>query len=163
MTPLLAMLLWAGEPAMSEKIVEYAKSQVGQKVGDGECTSLAVAALRHAGAKVRRRAPVPWGEEVAAFRDVRPGDILQFENAVFVRHRALENGGLLTSTFSYPHHTAIVAAVRKKGPRPILVILHQNVGVDGTDEAEKRLVQQGTLNLAEKRSGTIRIYRPGAE
>jgi hypothetical protein len=162
MVPILVAFLWAGEASMPDKIVEFARSKVGQQVGDGECTALAAAALRHAGARLHRPAGGSWGEEVASLRDVRPGDVLQFENAVFVQQRLLENGGLLTTTASYGHHTAIVASVRKRGPRPILVILHQNVSVSGSDD-DRRVVQQATINLAQKRGGSIRAFRPSAD
>lgn len=156
--------LWlTGEAPAPEKVVAFARSKLGQKVGDGECTALAAEALRHAGIRPRRFRGGSWGEEVAALRDVRPGDILQFEDAVFVRHLALDNGGILTTTTTYPHHTAIVAAVRRRGPRPILVILHQNVSAPGEDDAGRKVVRQDTLNFAEKRRGSIRAYRPVAE
>jgi hypothetical protein len=157
------MVLWAGEPTASDQIVAFARSQVGRQVGDGQCSSLAVAAMRHAGARLRRDAEVPWGEEVPALRDVRPGDILQFEGVVFVRHRALPEGGLVTTTLTYPHHTAIVVKIRKRGPRPILEILHQNVGMDGGDDSRRKVVQEGVLNFAEKRRGTVKVYRPSVE
>jgi hypothetical protein len=163
MAPLLIALLWIGEVPLSDKIVEYARAKVGQQVGDGECTALAAAALRHAGAGLRRRGEGSWGEEIPSLKDAKPGDILQFENVVLVRHRALDNGGLLTTTMSFPHHTAIIASVRKRGSKPILVIIHQNVGVDGSDEPQRKLVQQDTINLAEKRSGSIRVFRPTAD
>lgn len=160
---LLVAVAAAGDISLPEKVVAFAESRIGQKVGDGECTALAVEALRHAGIRPPRGRGGSWGEEVEALRDVKPGDILQFEDAVFVRHRALENGGLVTSTLTFPHHTAIVARVRRRGPRPILVILHQNVGGAGVDDADRKVVQQATLNFAEKRGGTIRIYRPAAD
>jgi hypothetical protein len=160
MAPLLIAALWTAEVPLSEKVVEYARSRLGEQVGDGECTALAAAALRHAGARLRRGSPTPWGEEVDSLRDARPGDILQFENAVFVRHRVLENGGILTTTMTFDHHTAIIAGVRKRGPRPILVILHQNVHTADSDDVDGKVVQQATLNLAEKRSGSIRVFRP---
>jgi hypothetical protein len=71
-----------------------------------------------------------------------------------------EDGAILTQTFSFPHHTAIVARVRKRGARPVLVILHQNAGVEGGDA---RVVQEWTIDLAEKRRGTVKAYRPVAE
>lgn len=163
MLPLLVTLFVSAEVSLPEKVVAFAESKLGQRVGDGQCTSLAVEALRHAGVRPPRGRGASWGEEVEALRDVKPGDILQFENAVFVRRRALENGGLLTSTQTFPHHTAIVARVRKRGPRPILVILHQNVGGADADDADRKVVQQATLNFAEKRGGTIKVYRPSGE
>jgi hypothetical protein len=72
-----------------------------------------------------------WGDEVRSLKDARAGDILQFEDAVFLSKRVREDGALVTLTFSYPHHTAIVAGVPKRGPKLVLVILHQNAGVAG--------------------------------
>jgi hypothetical protein len=98
-----------------------------------------------------------------SFGDIRPGDIVQFENAVFVRQRLREDGALVTLTFSYPHHVAIVEKVRKRGPKPTLVILHQNAGVAGGDADDLKVVQEWTINMVEKRNGTVRAYRPVAE
>jgi hypothetical protein len=79
-----------------------------------------------------------------------------------VHTRVQEDGAILAQTFSFPHHTAIVARVRKRGPRPVLVILHQNARAEGGD-GEARMVQEWTIDLAEKRRGTVRRYRPVAE
>jgi hypothetical protein len=148
---------------LGDEIVQFARSKLGQKVGNGECTSLAVAALRHCGAQ--RPDPVEgiWGEEVKSLRDLQPGDILQFENAVFRKQQYRPDGALLTLTYTYPHHTAIVARVRKRGPRPVLVILHQNAGAAGGDEDERQIVKEWTLEMATKRGGTVRAFRPLAQ
>ena len=63
-------------------------------------------------------------------------------------------------TTSYPHHTAIVARVRKRGPKPILVILHQNAGVAGGDPEAQKVVTEWTLEMATKRGGTVTAFRP---
>jgi hypothetical protein len=89
-------------------------------------------------------------------RDVQPGDILQFENTVFVSSQFLENGALYTETHEYPHHTAVVLRVRKRGKKPILVVLHQNVG--GT-----KIVQEGAIDMAQMRRGSLKAYRPAPE
>jgi len=155
-------LLWASDAPLGEGIVAFARSRLGQKVGDGECTSLAVQALRHCHAQ--RPDPVrgDWGDEVKALRDIQPGDILQFENAVFVKQQVRDDGAILTQTTSYPHHTAIVARVRKRGPRPVLVILHQNAGVAGGDPKAQKVVTEWTLEMATKRGGTVTAFRPVA-
>ena len=160
MVALLVALLWASDAPLGESIVSFARSRLGQKVGDGECRSLAVQALRHCHAQ--RPDPVrgEWGDEVKALRDILPGDILQFENAVFVKRRVREDGAILTLTSSYPHHTAIVARVRKRGPRPVLVILHQNAGVAGGDSETQKVVTEWTIEMAAKRGGTVTAYRP---
>ncbi len=59
--------------------------------------------------------------------------------------------------------TAIVARVQKRGIKPVLAILHQNAGVTGGDEDARRVVQEWTLNMAEKRGGTVKAYRPVAK
>ena len=147
---------------VNEKVVAYAQSKLGQRVGNGECTTLAVAALRHA--EARRPDPVQgvWGDELKSWRDVQPGDILQFENAVFVKQQVRGDGAIYTFTSSYPHHTAIVAKVGKRRQKPILVILHQNasVGEGDKDENDKKLVKEWTLDMGTMRRGTVRVYRP---
>ena len=57
------------EKSVNEKVVEFCKKHVGKEVGDGECTSLASAALKEAGAKPRsafedhpNRGDYVWGE-----------------------------------------------------------------------------------------------------
>ncbi len=157
---LIISSICAIDPSLNDKVVEFARASLGKRVGDGQCTSLAVQALRQCGA--RRPDPVQgvWGEEIKSLREVKAGDILQFENAVFVKQHRREDGALITLTYSYPHHTAIVARVRKRGARPVLVILHQNAGVAGGDEEDLQVVQEWSLDLAAKRSGTVRAYRP---
>jgi hypothetical protein len=148
---------------VNEQVVAFARSQLGQRVGNGECTALVARALRHAGARLHGRGQGAWGRELKSLGEARPGDILQFEDATFVRRRVREDGALVTLTFRHPHHTAIVAGVRKRGPRPVFVILHQNAGVEGGDEESRKVVQEWTIDLAEKRGGTVRAYRPVAE
>jgi hypothetical protein len=156
----IAALLCGLSSPVSEKVVEFARSKLGQRVGDGECTALAIEALRHSGASRSRSKPGVWGDELKSLRDAQPGDILQFEDAVFVRRRLRKDGALLKETLSFPHHTAIVARVRKRGPQPILVILHQNAGGEGDD---RKVVQEWTIDLAEKRDGTVKAFRPIAD
>jgi hypothetical protein len=157
---MLVMMTWIVEAPLGNQVVEFARSKLGQKVGNGQCTVLAVYALRSCGA--RRPDPIlgVWGDEVESLRDVQPGDILQFENAVFKNQRVLEDGAILTLTYNYPHHTAIVERVRKRGTKPVLVILHQNAGAQGDDDDEFKVVQEWTLDMAKKRSGTVKAYRP---
>jgi hypothetical protein len=156
---------FSAEPTpLHDKVVAFARSRLGEKVGSGECTALAIEALRFAGAKLPGRGDASqeawaWGDELKSLRDARPGDILQFENAVFVRRRLRNDGAIETLTFTYPHHTAIVSGIPKRGPKPVLGILHQNAG-NGDD---RKVVQEWTIDLAEKKSGTVRVYRPSAK
>ena len=164
MFPMLIVALWGLGPdtTLGDDIVAYARSKVGQKVGNGECTSLAVDALRQCHA--RRPDPVLgiWGDEVKSLRDLQPGDILQFEDAIFVKQHVRGDGALLTLTSSYPHHTAIVARVRKRRPKPVLVILHQNARPAGDEDREFKVVREWTLEMATQRGGSVKAYRPAA-
>jgi hypothetical protein len=161
MVVLLPLLVVALEP-INEKVVAYARSQLGQKVGDGECTALVREALRSAGAKARGHGR-SWGTELSSLKDVQPGDILQFEDAVFVQQRLLPSGDVSLSWARYPHHSAIVSAVRRRGKGVVLAILQQNAGTAGGDEAVAKVVRQATIDLDHLRRGRVRAYRPDAE
>jgi hypothetical protein len=155
----LFIIATLGLDPLNEKVVEFARSRLGQRVGDGECSALATEALRYAGATPRghgRR----WGEELPSVREARPGDILQFEDAVFVRRRLRPDGALVTLEARYPRHTAIVSGVRGRGKGVIVTILHQNAGIAGGDDEDLKVVQRWTINLAEMKSGTLKAYRP---
>ena len=155
--------LRADEPTvLNEKVVEFARSKLGQRVGDGECSALAAEALRYAGAAPRGQAS-RWGEELPSAREARPGDVLQFEDAVFVRRRMRPDGALVTLESRYPHHTAIVSGVRRRGKSVVFSILHQNAGIAGGDDEDLKVVQEWTLNLADMKSGTLTAYRPVAK
>ncbi len=157
---LMVVALDTGPAPINDKVVEFARSKLGQQVGDGVCSTLAVEALRYAGAGRKGRA---WGDELPSIHDARPGDILQLEDAVFVRTRVREDGAVVTLTFRSPHHTAIVSGVRRRGRRVVLTVLQQNVGFEGTTgEAESKVVQEGVIDPAELRRGTLRAYRPVA-
>src|SRR5947209_3428764 len=74
-------------PPLNEKVVAFAREKLGTSVGDGVCTSLAIAALKQAGARCYPAADpggdYTWGEPVLSFKEALPGDVLQFEKAVF--------------------------------------------------------------------------------
>ena len=161
------------EPRLPERnaaVLDFARAQVGRKVGDGECTALARAALRHAGARSRfgpyePDADFAWGRPVATLTprdhpaaDILPGDVIQFRDARFVT-KTRTRRATRTRTQTYPHHTAIVAAVAGR----TLTVLHQNVGLDDWTEAQKKVVQQEKLPLDDLRQGTLWVYRPIAE
>jgi hypothetical protein len=99
---------------------------------------------------------------LSSVREARPGDILQFEDAVFVRRRLRPDGALATLEFRYPHHTAVVSGVRRRGKGVLLTILHQNAGIEGGDDQDLKVVQEWTINLAEMKRGTLKAYRPVA-
>jgi hypothetical protein len=63
----------------------------------------------------------------------------------------------------YPHHTAIVASVKKLRKGAVIGLLHQNVLNKGDDEEKQKTVQEGTINTTELRAGWVKAYRPVAE
>jgi hypothetical protein len=159
----LVMIGLGAEPTdLNSKVVAFARSKVGQKVGAGECSDLAIAALRAAGGRLPGRG-AGWGEERPSLNDARPGDVLQFENAVFVRRRLRPDGALVTLTFSYPHHTAVVSGVRKRGRGVVVTVLHQNAGAEEDDDEARKVVQEWVVDPAEQKGGTVKAYRPVAE
>lgn len=68
-------------------VVHAARSDLGHRVGHGECWDLADRALRDAGARssttTGRNDDYVWGDPVA-LNAVTPGDILQFRNYVVI-------------------------------------------------------------------------------
>jgi hypothetical protein len=156
MVAIVVALACTIDAPLNEKVVEFARSQLGQQVGNGQCSTLAVEALRYAGATWRSARNGVWGDEVKSLRDAQPGDILQFENAVFTSSQFRDDGALVTQQYSFPHHTAIIARVQKRGKKPVLVILHQNIGGG-------QVVQEWTIDMAHMRRGTVKLFRPVAE
>jgi hypothetical protein len=150
--------------ALGEKVVKFCKENKGKMVGDGECGTLAQAAIREAGGKrVDEFAESPgpgdyaWGELVfvlevqdgkrkrePADAKAKPGDVIQFRDAAFRK-----GGGIAI----FPHHTAIVAEVKANGD---LVVYEQN-------NLGKKEVTQGTLSPGAMAAGWIRVYRPVAK
>lgn len=150
-------------PPLNEKVFEFAKSNLGKPVGDGVCITLAVEALREAGARhASFREPngdYEWGEVVPDLKDALPGDILQFRDAVFKGQRSLGKGRTTRWHAEYPHHTAIVAKVEREGK--LITIYHQNVATKGKGEDEKGKVQEGELRMESlQKGGWVKAYRP---
>lgn len=149
------------------KALAFARSRIGEQVGDGQCTALVREALRVAGARPLHASGsgrgFSWGTPVDSVKEARPGDVVQFEEVTFRGRRRIvgEDGSprLSLVTVRFPHHSAIVAAVGPKGRT--LTILHQNVGrPDGSSDLK---VQEATLVLSEMRKGgTLKVFRPVA-
>jgi hypothetical protein len=161
---LILMLLAIGLPdeprPLGEKVVEFARSKVGERVGDGQCTSLATEALRHAGASLPGRGHPSWGEEQKGLGTTRPGDILIFENVVIVQRRPQADGNVVKLTIKSSRHAAIVAGVAGRGREVRLTVLHQNSGFDKTHEDRRKVVQEWDFSSAELKQGTIKVFRP---
>ncbi len=156
---------------MSEKIVKFCKDHLGKKVGEGECTDLADAALQSAGAKRRtafkehpNKDDYVWGELVYALeiqdnsqketkvpkRTIQPGDVIQFRDA---RFEGTKLRGFDIYRVSCPHHTAVVLAVKEDN---MLSVLEQNIN-------GKKVVVENTYRLTDLKTGWVRIYRPVEE
>jgi hypothetical protein len=151
-------------PPLNHKVLEFARKRIGEKVADGQCISLAVEALRYAGAKRYPFDPsgdFVWGRPVASFNEVLPGDILQFRNAVFEGKRWITKRRWVSWHHEYAHHTAIVSEVREGGR--VVAILHQNVGAHDADDATKQVVQEASIRPESLQAGgAVAIYRPVA-
>jgi hypothetical protein len=155
MLVILLALVCGADSLINDQVVAFARSKLGETVGDGQCSTLAAEALRQAGAKVRRGEHGSWGEELKSLLEAKPGDILQFDDTYFAHTSFGDDGTTTKRMILFPHHTAIVARVRKRGTKPTLVIVHQNVG-------DTKVVQEWTINIADKKRGTIKLYRPVA-
>jgi hypothetical protein len=149
-------------PELNRKVLEFARGQLGKKVGDGECSTLAREALQYAGARIfpwARSGDFIWGRPVASFAEALPGDIVQFRDTVFDGRAWISGDRWMSWHYEYPHHTAIVAAVHGGGAE--VIVLHQNVHGGGSNKTPLKLVQQGTLwPESLQPGGRLWIYRP---
>jgi hypothetical protein len=153
-------------PVLNQEVVDFARqaAATGEKVGDGQCSNLAEAALMAANAKIypphglkgqmgkdgRLKADpnenYQWGTLIARFTpgnvggvtNLLPGDILQFRNVQF-------------DLFYAEQHTAIVDQVETVGANTFVHILEQHT--------KGELVTARTLDFSEFRS---RIAARGA-
>ena len=150
-------------PPLNQKVVDFTRSNLGKPVGDGICITLAIEALREAGARRGSfrdpKGDFTWGEPVPDLKDALPGDVLQFRDAVFKGQRSLGKGRTTRWHQEYPHHTAIVARVERDGK--LITIYHQNVETEGKGKAEKGNVQEGELRMESlQKGGWVKAYRP---
>jgi hypothetical protein len=171
LTVAAALLCTGGAPAtatlpdLNAKVLAFARGKMGSEVGDGSCTSLAIAALKEAGARpyptAEEEGQFQWGEPVASFEQALPGDVLQFHNAVFQGKKSLSWGRTTTWHYSFPHHTAILARVSDGGK--VVVVLHQNVTVRIKGKKDVKGVQETPLPMDSlQKGGWVHIFRPVA-
>jgi hypothetical protein len=152
-----------GLPPLNSSVAAFAREKLGQQVGNGECTSLAVEALAHAGARKTPENPgdgnYVWGDPIASFREALPGDVVQFRDAVFRGRRPLSGRRWESWHQEYPHHTAIVSGIRDQGR--VVTILHQNISKKGAAEDRTKLVSESTIRPESlQKGGKVWIYRP---
>lgn len=158
----------AVEADLGAKVMRFCRSNLGQKVGDGQCAALDIKALAAAGAAgmARKHSPGPedyvWGREVALVEGgpkyvkgletlvrVKPGDMIQFRDARL--EGSYHDGRRGTYWYRFDHHSAVVNEV--DAAQGILKVFHQNSG-------GKQFVTQDTFHLADLVKGWLRIYRP---
>jgi hypothetical protein len=167
---LLAVIATTGaQPSISDKVVKFGKDHLDKKVGAGECTDLADAALKQAGAKPRsafkdspNEGDYVWGDLVYALEikdgapketkvpkmSIQPGDVIQLRDTTF---KGKNLRGFENYDVNYPHHTAVVLAVKKE--EGVITVLEQN-------NNGKKVVMENPYRLTDLRSGWLRIYRP---
>ncbi len=152
---------------VNELLVRFCRANLGRKVGNGQCSELAVLGLPASGGVLDFNNL--WGSNICQFEgvngrpivrlgsagrlsknkktvDVRPGDIIQYENVRFLKQW---NGG--SSWKNYPHHTSIIAQVSRNGQT--FKVYEQNVN-------NTQYVLETTLYMPELTAGTMRISRP---
>jgi hypothetical protein len=128
-------------PALNQRVLDFAVSNLGKQVGFGECWELGADALVYANAEPPRGQV--FGDAVP-LNSMLPGDILEFDNARFV-------GAGYWLALGAPYHTAIVSGVQGNS----VAMLNQNVN-------NVKRVQITVIHLADLHSGTIAVYRPAA-
>jgi hypothetical protein len=167
--------------AMGDKILAYAREQQGRQVGTGECTELAVEAMKRADAKdvwsygeTSADGDYVWGNQVA-LKDAQPGDIVQFRNFTIkttIVALEIQPGGQYANTESSAvetrdHHTAIVEAnyggellVLEQNVEPHLVVQRTLLPVASATTQGSPDGTPGVLETTFEVDGIARIYRP---
>jgi hypothetical protein len=164
----------AGNTSMAERIVNYPRRHRGQRVGDGECFTLADRALRGAGARsaadygqVAPDVDYVWGTSVQ-LGAVQPGDVIQFRNYRYDREVETQHpdGSVTTETEfqERPHHTAIVESIGGGGE---ITVLEQNSPVGSAVTRSRLFFSNSQRDTGGRRtsvtvSGTVWFYRPQA-
>jgi hypothetical protein len=135
--------------SVEAKMVKYAHSQLGKRVGSGECTDLVIEALRIAHAKpgdLSNQTDYHWGHSRGQITTgIKPGDIIQFENCVFKKTTTTANGGTRSSQQNMPHHTAIV---RNEDGHHVHIYQQNTEG-----DLAKSVVHEASLDLRTLQSG----------
>jgi hypothetical protein len=174
---MVAAELYATAEDIGPAVLHFAEQQLGKKVGDGECATLAAYAIGAAGGKsskelgpIGRNADYVWGRPIctwtpgnASAKEVQPGDIIQFRDVKLTRNTKtskpvrgsrphVRTSGVETSCV---RHTAIVRAVNGD----FVEILEQNVK-DASAPATSKVIQRTICIVSTKtlrRQGSISI------
>jgi hypothetical protein len=145
---------------INQKVLIWARGQIGKQVGDGECWTLPDRALKRAGAQSSTTTgdddDYVWGDPIQ-LKDILPGDILQFRDFLVVKQTDTKastpdgwsGGGQYRDPKTRGHHTAIVDAIL--GPNQVR-ILEQHVKPLGPK------VQAHTIPLRRETSPSATTY-----
>jgi hypothetical protein len=135
----------ASIPALNAKVLAYAVSHRGRRIGDGICHTLVDRALVAAGARPMSghssNGDEIYGRTVPKLSEVLPGDVLELRNAVFPNYKM-------------HWHVAIVARVA--GSK--ITIMEQNWD---NDKADGKHVRSFVLDFSKRNRGAkIHAFRP---
>jgi hypothetical protein len=133
-----------GFPDLNVRVANFGVQHLSEKIGNGECWTLAEKALEFAGAQPATG--YVFGRLLPQNDTWLPGDIIQFTKCEFVD---IEPNRRSTITVGTPNHTAIIYSI-KDG---LVTVLQQNVNGD-------KHVQTGVLNFSKMVSGSLQVYRP---
>lgn len=126
-----------GDPA--PRIAAFCLTHTGQRVGNGECWTLADDAFKSAGTRRPGRDLRVWGRVVNPSKEsLKPGDVIEYQSARF-------SDGTITGTA----HTAVVV---RAGNLESFSIAEQNWG--------RKTVRVREMNLKTLVSGKVTVYRP---
>jgi hypothetical protein len=154
----------------STDAASYAQARFRQRVGNGECFTLADRGLRASGLRsasdfgvITADANYVWGT-VVSLADVRAGDIIQFRDYRYDRTTETESGAGTTTDEDFqerPHHTAIVERVNGSE----ITVLEQNVP-NGSGVSRATLFFADSTSRSGRRTTTVTVrgqfwfYRP---
>jgi len=133
-----------GFPELNVRVANFGVQHLSEKIGNGQCWTLAEKALESAGAQPA--SGYVFGKLLPQNETWLPGDIIQFKNCQFVDIEPKRRSSITVGT---PNHTAIIYAISNG----LVTVLQQNVNGD-------KHVQTGVLNFSQMVSGGLQVYRP---
>jgi hypothetical protein len=154
---------------MSDTVRDWARNQLGSRVGSGECFDLADRALRAGNFKsaadfgtITADADYVWGTQETNSANWRAGYIIQFRNYVQRVDRDNPDGSGSWTTEERPHHTAIIDSINADGS---VVVLEQNAPVSSavhrtTLFLASKTFTEGQTTVTVSVTGTTWVYRP---
>lgn len=139
-------LIFGQLPEANRRVLSYAITHEGQKVGDGICGSLIKAALAENNKNWKREYPqkrgeIQFGNKLSKKDSIIPGDIIEFVDVIAQDFSAYCHGGIVKEIF----------------PDGRIVVLDQN---NGDRQGKKNKVDAWVLDRSKIISGKLIFYRP---